>query len=220
MSAAFVNRVNAFSGSLVTSLATAATNHTTGNHLAVLIQYQVFGPSSITDTAGNTYAACGAAVTNGGNTGVIWQAINIVGNANNVVTVNLNAPGSGYTSVTVIQSSGVDTASPLTTYSTATGSSTTPTSGTLSVSNGSAIITAIAENDAGAGMSGGTGYTYNNADGGNGFVGDEFKEVTTDEAASFVSANAAWYIAAASFSAPGGTAPLRVRRLRLLGVGM
>jgi len=76
-----------------TSLAAAAFSATAGQHIfvAVALQATTASVSSITDTAGNSYARQSAA-TNGTSVRVeLWAATNITGNASNVVTVNFSA---------------------------------------------------------------------------------------------------------------------------------
>jgi hypothetical protein len=112
---AYVNSSGGNAGSAnVTTTTTAALSTTTGNFIAVAINFAINSSSvsSVTDTAGNTYHQCGNCSANSSNNQEdVWYAYNITGNASNVVTVNLGSAAQ-YLYVSQVQFSGVKTTSP------------------------------------------------------------------------------------------------------------
>lgn len=99
------------------SLAAAAKSTTTGNFLVVYIKWENAAQpvvTSVTDTAGNTYAELVefSHPTGSEPSGALYYAANITGNASNVTTVNFSAgPSVLYSRVIVEEFSGVATSS-------------------------------------------------------------------------------------------------------------
>jgi hypothetical protein len=112
MAIALVNHTSVLdtTGSFLTSKAAPAISATTGNCIAVFTRNEQNNVSSVTDTAGNTYAAATQFLRNAH---VQWYfAKNITGNASNVVTANITGGGgtSQYIALAVFEFSGCDTA--------------------------------------------------------------------------------------------------------------
>jgi hypothetical protein len=90
MAIAYVNGNNASASG--TTIVFPATGATSGNCIVVAVAANDATAanrtvSSISDTAGNSYAILGSSYTNGNNRLEIWAAFNITGNASNIVTV-------------------------------------------------------------------------------------------------------------------------------------
>lgn len=122
---ALVNTSNGgnVTGSAVPTCATGAASHTSGN-------LNIFGerhssiaddPSSVTDTAGNTYTKIASADLGANDRLTVWYAKNITGNASNVVTATYVA-NRAFVECINHQYSGLDTTAPLDTSATGTAS--------------------------------------------------------------------------------------------------
>jgi hypothetical protein len=84
--------------------------------------------SSVTDSAGNTYALAGSAVTGTNLTQAIYYAKNIAAASTNTVTVQFN-PGASFPDVRILEYAGLDTVSPLDVANGSSGQSLTASSG-------------------------------------------------------------------------------------------
>lgn len=204
MALAFVSRANTPTHTTGTTLSSPSQSHTTGNLLVVCIQAQDGGvvPTSVTDTAGNTYtkATNSPSNNNGGvNYDYIYYAKNITGNASNVVTSTW-ATGWNYLAITVYEFSGADTTAPFVTDSKSAGSGFALSTGTLSLGGVSCVIVSFMEGDGGVpGMTAGTGYTGATTDDA-GYIFDEYHITSTDEAGTATQPTSAnWGIGAAAF---------------------
>ena len=125
-----------------TSLAAAAFSATAGQHLlvAVALATTTASVSTITDTAGNTYARQ-STITNGTSVVVeLWAATGITGNASNVVTVTFSA--STLAAIAIEEYSGL-VSSYFGTPATATGTGTWPVASLTTVDGGSWTVAAI-----------------------------------------------------------------------------
>jgi len=145
---AFVNATSGGdnSGASKSSIACTAASHTTGNLIVVGCYYtgSAGSISSITDTAGNTYVKIAASsVTFTGYTGEIWYAVNVTGNASNVVTTHYS-PSITFPRVVVHQYSGCATSSPFDQTATGhTASGTSVTSGNMVTTQANEVIVAF-----------------------------------------------------------------------------
>jgi hypothetical protein len=110
---AFVNAAynNDQGGGSSTTLTTPATNHSTGNFLLLIERNDSNVTPTVEDTAGNTYTKISDQDLGAGHTS-IWYAKNIIGNANNVITMTFSQ-SVDVRQAAVIQYSGIDTSSPL-----------------------------------------------------------------------------------------------------------
>jgi hypothetical protein len=121
---AFVN-VQAGGNSGVSSVATAGISHTAGNLLYVHGSFRQACASltmAVTNTAGDTFTPIGSLTDNTTNMcSGQWYAKNIAGNGSDVVTLTVTGGAVTNVAVTVMQFSGLDTASPLDAAATATG---------------------------------------------------------------------------------------------------
>lgn len=100
----------------VSSLAAAAKSTTTGNALFVFIKWENQAApivTSVTDTAGNTYVEASefSHPTGSEPSGSLYYALDITGNASNVVTVNFSGTTNLYNRILVEEFSGVATSS-------------------------------------------------------------------------------------------------------------
>mgnify|MGYP001582538628 CR=1 FL=1 len=114
MAIAYVNGANNFATASLTTIAIAATSHTTGNLIVAMVFSNYASSSavsSIADTAGNTYTFIRKRTIVGGDI-EIWYAKNITGNASNVVTATFTGAVSNR-GIMVHQYSGCDTTAPL-----------------------------------------------------------------------------------------------------------
>ncbi len=202
MAIAYVNYTDGFTRSATSNA--AAANHTTGNTILVFVCRQSAGAAAITDTAGNTYTQAGSDFARGGNSNklAIFRAYNITGNASNVVTSN--AAGADFHNIQVFQFSGMGTSDGYGTGSTGSGTSTAPSTGSLTPTN-SAVIFAGVEADA-QGQSAGTGYSGNvNTDGSfGGLFFAEYKISSSAETPASVCTSGAWSMISGVFNGPGG----------------
>lgn len=100
-----VNVASAFDGGPISSIAAPATNHTTGNRLAVHIGWEddaTGKQGKITDTAGNVYTKV-SDIDGSGPSSELWVCASITGNAANVVTATFrnSADTAGTTAIWV-----------------------------------------------------------------------------------------------------------------------
>ena len=193
----------------IAAVTSPAFPHTTGNQLVFGIVYQSTGTvTSVTDTAGNTYTQCGTQSTDGGSNKIqLWRAFNITGNAANVLTPHLGSGTFSFCGVMVIEMSMVGTSDPFQNTASASGNSTTPSSGSVTVSGDSALISIGVAN--GGSILSGTGGSIqtnffgreNNPDNG-GFFVNTFELTSTSKAAAVKSATGTWGVLAGSFTIP------------------
>lgn len=109
MAIVFVNRVQGGSTASTNSVASPTMNASAGNLLVALVTWTTgVNFSSISDTAGNTWTQAGVQFSGPGtvNVLILYYAYNCLGNASNVVTVNLSG-NTSYRSIVVEQFSGV-----------------------------------------------------------------------------------------------------------------
>lgn len=118
-------------------------NNTAGNCIVVVASDWAGAPSAVTDSQGNTYAL---AVSNPGTWFVsVWYALNIKAGANTVTATN----SSGNTcQLTIHEYSGIALTGALLGSSSANGAVASLGTGSVSISQGALIFTAIAENAA------------------------------------------------------------------------
>jgi RHS repeat-associated protein len=114
--------------------------------------------SSVTDTQGNTYTLISSSTWSpSGYVEKLYYAKNIAGGAD---TITVTLSGSKYMELHAYDYSGLDTSSPLDTYSTNTGLSvTTGTSGNLTTTNANDLLFGFFHSDNGVTNTAGTGYT-------------------------------------------------------------
>lgn len=143
---AFVN-VQAGGNSGVSSVATAGISHTAGNLLYVHGSFRQACAAltmAVTNTAGDTFTQIGSLTDNTTNMcSGQWYAKNIAGNGSDVVTLTVTGGTVTNIGVTVVQFSGLDTASPLDSGATTTGqvsSSFTATTGSFSTATADEVV--------------------------------------------------------------------------------
>lgn len=160
--AAFVNYSEGSedSGSAQTSLATAALSTTTGNAIIVTISESAAGDdvSSVTDTALNTYVhatGCYQASDNSYGNSDVWYALNITGNASNVVTAHFGGAGVQYPRAGQVQVSGLASSSPFETCAVNHATGTSVTSASFSpAASGNINIVAMGQGGGGTSTAG------------------------------------------------------------------
>jgi hypothetical protein len=151
MAIAYVNSGHGsdYTGGAPSSLTAAATSLTTGN--AIVVGARWFDPTStvsvvsVTDTAGNTYAAGPAQLTSGsGEQLAIWFAMNMTGHASNIVSMNLSGTVQ-YWGIVHNQYSGLATASAYDTTANATSGGGTMTSSAFTTAQADELLFALAQ---------------------------------------------------------------------------
>lgn len=224
MAIALVNHVEVqdLTGSSFTTLATAAFVATAGNLIVIGLgqDTNTTRPSSITDTAGNTYTRVVGADATPGSLDLItlWYAFNITGNASNVVTAHW-AGNHEYGSMNVMQFSGVLTTDPIDvgTSAIATSPATSITSGSFTTTQADEVICVFARNHDGGtfsvGLIGGTNATscFNTGGAGAAGQGGEYLIVSGIQTGITAKMNGSpsssdWEMSIASFKAAGGGA--------------
>jgi hypothetical protein len=151
MAIAYVNSGTGrdYSGPTSAALTAAATSLTAGNAIIVAARFfdttSTVVVSSVTDTAGNTYGAGPAKLTSGGAEQlIIWFALNTLGHASNVVSVNLSAAVQFWGVVTA-QYSDLATASAYDTTANATSGGGTMTTGAFTTDTADELLFAVAQ---------------------------------------------------------------------------
>lgn len=193
----------------VASIAATAKNMTTGNTVVVGCRFFAGTSSTVTDTAGNTYTAAGATLTNGNSIRMFYSA-NITGNAANVVQCNFSVNGT-FTSISVVEYSGLSS-TPLDVNNTATGNSNAPTSGTWTTAQADEVIVGFTTYNGGvtltAGNIGGTASNERTAVVANTKMEDLIvSSVQTSKTAAFAaSGSSTWPMTTLSFKAASSTA--------------
>jgi hypothetical protein len=135
-----------------------ATSHTTGNCIVVFTRDSTLIPSTITDTAGNTYTKLAENTTQDPHMSV-WIAKNITGNASNVISLNFSG-STAYVWGYSIEYSGLDASSPEDTYGTNTQTATTDCqSSSLSTAQSSEVLIMAASQPALTTYTAGTDFT-------------------------------------------------------------
>ena len=152
------------SGIAQTSMATPAIVTTTGNAIIVPLEESQNGNNvgSVTDTALNTYVQATSCYESSGSTygnTDVWYALNITGNAANIVTVHFSGGGSKYPAAYQIQVSGLAASSPFETCGLGTAASNTVTSSSFAPANSGNLNIVSCSNNSGT-MSAGTNYTF------------------------------------------------------------
>jgi hypothetical protein len=214
------------------TLAADAISHTTGNALFVGVRWFDVGGSinisSITDTAGNTYVQVGGGKVSGASNEQldIWYALNITGNASNIVTVNMGSSVQ-FWGVVVEQWSGIATSSADDgVHATDDTTGTTLTSTAFSTSQANTVVFCIAQ-VANTGQAWtadtGAGYTLRGNDDDQVLASQsrEFTSQQTGVTVSFTSADgtSSKHMYVSAFKAVGGGGATPSQQLTLLGVG-
>ena len=144
---AYVNAASHDTGGVGgTQVSAPATSHTTGNLLYVTVMMDTYCGGravSVSDTASNSYTQIGTVLDSGFTCQAQFYANNITGNASNVVTATWSTPSGMFLAISVLQFSGVDSASPLDASATGTATSATlVTSGTFSTATANQVLVA------------------------------------------------------------------------------
>ena len=144
MAIEYVNGAVNFDAASYSTIAAPATNHTAGN-LIVVIGASYSGDetniASITDTAGNAYTRITGAADASSDCIEIWYAKNIIGNANNIVTINFKYAYS-FRGIHVLQYSGCDTGAPLDTSAIGSGQSAVPVTANITTTQADEVLVA------------------------------------------------------------------------------
>jgi hypothetical protein len=230
-SSLFAQYVNATGGGgdSVDTVATAPVNHTSGNLLYAIAKHRDACDATtmtLTDPQGNTYIQIGSLVDNASLTCTgHFYAKNIIGNANNVVTLTLEG-SHRLPSLKVIQLAGRDIVNPLTTFkSGTTTASATATSSVFTTTVADTIVVAgfvpYGSDTLVSGMIGGSAATVSSgSDGYSNTVWGEYRELSatqSDITASGTSAGGTINtIVVAAFAASGGSPPPTAARRRVI----
>ena len=159
---------------------------------------------SVTDTAGNTYAAAtGMLVVPGSRSQILYYAKNIAAAATNTVTVTFNGSVPN-ADVRILEYSGLDTSNPLDVSAGASGTGIALDSGSVTTNNASELLVA-ADDVQHAIVAAGTGFTQrlytDDAD----TVEDKIVSSSgTYDATATQDYSGAWILQLAAFKAPGG----------------
>lgn len=109
---AFVNSTSGGQDATTTSVVSGSISATTGNFIYVALMRNTAGTATVSDNAGNTYVAKTFRGRGDGVAGIqVFTASNITGNAALVVTATVSV-SSDFTSMTVLQYSGIRTTAP------------------------------------------------------------------------------------------------------------
>jgi hypothetical protein len=128
------------------SVATSAGNHTAGNALKVIVSWEGSGTlTSVTDTAGNTYTLKTERRQPAADAVQFAYAFNIAGHATNVVTANFTGT-IDFSSIRVLQYSGMTTTDDFDVEAGGNGSSTAATSGNATTTQADALLLNAAVN--------------------------------------------------------------------------
>lgn len=128
------------------SVATSAGSHTAGNALKVVVSWEGSGTlTSVTDTAGNTYFKKTERRQPAADAVQIAYAFNIVGHATNVVTANFTGT-IDFSSIRVLQYSGLTTTDPFDVEAGGNGTSGSATSGSVSTNQADELLINAAVN--------------------------------------------------------------------------
>lgn len=189
----------------ISSLATAARSHTSGNFIVVTVLFQSGTVQDVTDTAGNTYTQVGTEQTDGGSNKIrMYYAYNITGHASNVVTFTFSAGTSPFTIISVIEfdADGV-TSDPLQNTAQDSGTGTAITSGSITVT-GPAVIVGQAIGNSGSLKCSGDGTLHLPWFGTNGEYLSTLVLFSESNVAATLTQNSSntWGIIAAAFTAP------------------
>jgi hypothetical protein len=115
-------------------------NVSAGNLIVVGVEtYNTGITVGVTDSCGNTYTQAGSYATNGLIKSSLWYARNITGGA---CTITVTPSASAYVSIQASEYSGADRVSPLDSVATGTGTSTTPSTSALTVTNADSLVVA------------------------------------------------------------------------------
>lgn len=209
MAAAYVNDGDGFNSASASSIAAAATSHTTGNLLVCGVRHEGATTTiSISDTAGNTWVPLTkVAHPNGDMWLQLFYVLNCTGNASNVVTATFGAART-WRYIQVQQFSGLNTYDEEDSGTTSAG--TTVTAGTVNIDGAGVVVNAIANYGGLISWSASTGYTLVKNTGDATRAGMSYELETGSSAESpgaSGSANEDWIIVSAAFLEAGAAAP-------------
>ncbi|MCC6360639.1 MAG: fibronectin type III domain-containing protein [Phycisphaerales bacterium] len=138
MAIAFVQDVTGQSGVAQTTSRTLGSSTSNGNAIVVVVANYGGGTThTVTDNKGNSYSLVAQRTGTQGRIS-IYLAVNISGGASHAVTVN--QASQSYQSLTVLEYSGVATASAVDSDADAAGSTTTPGTGTVAVNQAGTLV--------------------------------------------------------------------------------
>lgn len=210
---AYVNgvRISNIAGS-ATTIASTAFAATTGNMITVMVYWAGAATVTVTDTAGNTYNALGAQVSNGiGGLAQMFYAYGITGNASNVVTATFSVATTARNLI-LEQYNNLAAGDPLDTYTTpTTGTSTTPTSSAFTTSQANEFVVGMLAGNQGNTANSGAVVrhlgTFSSA------LDQTFWTVQTGATVNFVSVGSNWIMFAATFKLASSEQPIVIDRL-------
>jgi hypothetical protein len=204
----FVSRVAASSSAAVNSIATGTQAHAAGSLLVAIVRVQnFFTAPPVTNTAGDTWSTAVDSYGVGANQQSILYTIT-AGHASDIVTATFSAGPYAYASITVYEFSSPD-ATPLLDADVDGATGTAMSTPSLTVGGVSAVIIAGGFHSSGT-VTAGTGYTlvnWNYTGDSNNYLGDEYHEVSANEAPSMTGgSSAAWEMVSAAFKlTPAGS---------------
>lgn len=179
---------------------------TAGDLLVVAVTQYFAATHTVTDSQGNTYSSAGSQVTNGFDVNVRGQVFYAIAGSSGSVTITVTPSTSCVMSMAAHEYSGNASSSPLDSTANAGGSSTTPSSGSVTVSNaGSLLFGLLIPANAMSGETAGSGFTLRYTASANEGIATEDQVVSTNTAASFsVSSSINWSAIGVSFKPSTG----------------
>ena len=204
---AFVQATSATPAGYVSSASVAFTSaQSTGDLNVVAIGWtdSTHAVQSVTDSAGNTYAAATSMlVVPGSRSHILYYAKNIATAATNTVTVTFNGSVPN-ADVRILEYSGLDTSNPLDVSVSASGTGTALASGSLNTNNANELLVA-ADDVQHAIAAAGSGFTQRVYTGDADTVEDEIVSSSgTYDATATQDYSGVWIMQMAAFRAPGG----------------
>jgi hypothetical protein len=187
--------------------ATFTSNNTAGNLIVCGVEVNDHDTNinlSISDTVGNTYTAATGKIERGGS-GVGNQTIQLfyaknIGSGANTVTAS-DSLSTAFHDIFLAEYSGCDTSAPLGAHAAVQGTSTTPDSGTLTVTVGNLIV---GFNITGAGITGhDSSYSLRNDDFGVIELIDKVAASTSEHPNWTIGSSVSWAVIGAEFKAAG-----------------
>lgn len=154
-----------FTGTQLATLNSSAFSATTGNLVAVFVTYYYGAngdsPTTITDTAGNTYTEVDKQADASTQAVISYYAKNITGHASNVVTLQFTTQNVQFVTLMVVEYSGLSTTSPLDAHVTGTAvGAMSVTSSTFTTTTANQVVIAGGYNNGGStNLTAGSGYT-------------------------------------------------------------
>lgn len=221
------NRKEVASHATLTAITTASVTFTAGNLVVATTSAQSSGATpAITDSnGGNTWHQAGSTSNGGSGTSYlsIFYCYNCIGAAYTVTSTWLSVFGFVELSIHEFHdSNGAWSTDPFDACPTGVnGSSTTPTSSSVTVTGSEDVIVFMGEADGQGWANGAAGYTVTGFAGEFAYFGDGYHIVTASEAAAAACTSGAWRILAASFkgvTGGGGTRGL-FRKAPMDGLG-